>query len=262
MPAPDYLSISQIGTFMRCPMQWKLRYIDGIKTPPSAAAVKGTATHEGVESIYLEKKDTGTFSPSTAVEKAVTVIDRADGIEDWGAKGKDGARDTVAGAVSMYIREKLADKVPQDHIEGIEVEAVWSGVSPSGRMFDMKGYIDLLLRDKVVDLKTTSRKKTGRDPQHALQVGFYAMAVGKQVVELQNIVTVASPYIQIDQDSPVEILPNVRRIIGSAHDSIESAKKTGNFTANGIFHTWACSFCGYGEQGLCPDYKLRSPSHE
>lgn len=262
MPAPTHLSISQIGMFMRCPAQWMFRYIEGLTIPPSAASIKGKATHEGVELIYSEKKETGVFSPSAAVQKAVDVIDRADGIEDWGTKGKDGARDTVANSVGMYIREKLADKVPQEHIEGVEIEAFWSGVSPSGRMFDMKGYVDLLLRDKVVDFKTTSRKKTGRDPQHALQVGFYAMSLGKQVVELQNIVTVAAPYIQIDQDCPLETLPNVRRIIGSAYDAIESAKQTGNFTANGIFHTWACSFCGYGERGLCPDYKLRGTTHD
>ena len=103
MPSPDYLSISQIGTFMRCPAQWKFRYIDGIKVPPSAAAVKGTATHEGIELIYSEKQATGVYSASAAVQKAVDVIDRADGIEDWGAKGKAGARDTVAAAVGMYL---------------------------------------------------------------------------------------------------------------------------------------------------------------
>lgn len=262
MIAPPHLSISQIGMFMRCPAQWMFRYVEGIKIPPSAAMIKGTATHEGVELIYSEKKETGIFSASSAVQKAVDFIDHADGIEDWGPKGKDEARDTVARSVGCYVKEKLADRVSQDFIEGIELEAIWSGISPSGRIFEMKGYVDLLLRDRVVDFKTAGKKKSGRDPQYALQVGFYAMSMNKPAFELQTIIAVKDPYIQIDQDSPGATLPNVKRIIGTAHDAIEDAKKSGCFPSNGIFHTWACGYCGYGERGMCPDYKLRGASHD
>ena len=261
MPAPTHLSISQIGMFMRCPAQWMFRYIEGLTVPPSAASIKGKATHEGVELIYSEKKETGVFSPSSAVQKAVEFIDHADGIENWGPKGKDDARDTVAISVGHYIKEGLPDRVQQDQIEEIEKEAIWSGVSPAGRIFEMKGYADLVLRDTIIDFKTATMRKK-KDGLHALQVGFYAMSMGKENCELQTIVTTKAPGIQIDSGSLGSTLPNVKRIIGTAHDAIEDAKKSGNFPANGIFHTWACGYCGYGETGMCPDYKLRGTSHD
>jgi len=48
----DYLSYSQIDTFLICPLHYKLRYIFKIPTPASASLSFGTSIHETIKNFY------------------------------------------------------------------------------------------------------------------------------------------------------------------------------------------------------------------
>lgn len=37
----DYVSISRLNLWLKCPLAFKLRYIDGIEAPPSASQFVG-----------------------------------------------------------------------------------------------------------------------------------------------------------------------------------------------------------------------------
>ncbi len=51
-----WLSKSQIGTFLQCPMKWKFQYIDKRKSKPSAAMARGIKVHSNIESFYKNVK--------------------------------------------------------------------------------------------------------------------------------------------------------------------------------------------------------------
>ncbi|MBI4990508.1 ATP-dependent helicase [Candidatus Gottesmanbacteria bacterium] len=52
----EYLSYSQIDTFMTCPLQYKYRYILKIPVPPSAAGSFGTSMHIALQKFYEKVK--------------------------------------------------------------------------------------------------------------------------------------------------------------------------------------------------------------
>ena len=41
----DYISPSRLGTWLACPLKFKRRYLDGIRTPTSPAAFLGKVVH-------------------------------------------------------------------------------------------------------------------------------------------------------------------------------------------------------------------------
>lgn len=49
------LSQTQISTFQACPQRWKLRYVDGLKEPPSPPLTFGSAVHSGLETFYRNR---------------------------------------------------------------------------------------------------------------------------------------------------------------------------------------------------------------
>ena len=48
----DYVSASRLSLWLRCPLAFKFRYVDGIRTPPSANLFLGKRVHDGLEYYY------------------------------------------------------------------------------------------------------------------------------------------------------------------------------------------------------------------
>ena len=52
----DYFSFSQIKSYLTCPLQYKLKYIDGVETTPTPLMAAGSKTHENLADVLKEKK--------------------------------------------------------------------------------------------------------------------------------------------------------------------------------------------------------------
>ena len=55
------LSISRLNMMLRCPMQYKHRYVDGAIAPPGVALIVGKGTHRANASDLLHKMDSGSL---------------------------------------------------------------------------------------------------------------------------------------------------------------------------------------------------------
>ena len=51
----DYISPSRLNCWLSCPLKFKFRYIDGVKTPPTPALFLGRHVHGGLEHFYRHK---------------------------------------------------------------------------------------------------------------------------------------------------------------------------------------------------------------
>ena len=56
-PSVEYLSFTQIRTFLTCPLQYKYRYVLKIPVPTSAAASFGSSIHLTLQKFYERFKD-------------------------------------------------------------------------------------------------------------------------------------------------------------------------------------------------------------
>ena len=52
----DYVSPSRLTLWLKCPLAFKLRYVDGIETPPSPSQFIGRVVHAGLESWYRHRQ--------------------------------------------------------------------------------------------------------------------------------------------------------------------------------------------------------------
>ncbi len=51
----NHISATQLNMYLRCPAQYKFRYVDGIILPPKSALTKGKAVHRGQEFNYWQQ---------------------------------------------------------------------------------------------------------------------------------------------------------------------------------------------------------------
>ena len=48
----DYVSASRLNLWLKCPLAFRRRYIDGVMTPPSASLFVGKVVHDVLDGIY------------------------------------------------------------------------------------------------------------------------------------------------------------------------------------------------------------------
>lgn len=49
---PQHLSVSAVALYIRCPAQWKRRYVDRVTDPSTAAQATGIAFHKALEALH------------------------------------------------------------------------------------------------------------------------------------------------------------------------------------------------------------------
>ena len=52
----SYISASRLSLWLKCPLAWRLRYRDGIRTPTSPSLFLGKMAHFGLELAYRHRQ--------------------------------------------------------------------------------------------------------------------------------------------------------------------------------------------------------------
>ena len=52
----DYISASRLNLWLKCPLAFKFRYIDGIRTPTTPSLFIGKRTHDALEMFYRHRQ--------------------------------------------------------------------------------------------------------------------------------------------------------------------------------------------------------------
>jgi CRISPR/Cas system-associated exonuclease Cas4 (RecB family) len=253
------LSVSQVKMFQRCPMQWYFRYIQGLKVPPKSALIIGSGVHAGQENIYKSKMVDGKYNETETLDCTAEYVETADKREeiDWD-KPKGEVKDLAVLLVRTYIGEKIPDQIEQEDIESVE-KGFSVDFETDVVAFEMIGFTDLELKDKIIDFKTTGRTPKVLDPADLLQTSLYSTAKQKDKVEVQYLVKLKTPKVVIlPGPEDMTLLKDLtNKAILRTYIALENAVKTGSFEPSGITHPWACGMCGYGEKGLCKYHKFR-----
>jgi CRISPR/Cas system-associated exonuclease Cas4 (RecB family) len=257
----DHISISQINTFSMCELQYYYRYIMGLKSPPKAALTIGSAVHKGTEKIYLDIADTGRYLASVAMDVTRDHIAK-DTETDWEGitpnqlkEEKGIAVDRATKMVKAYSGSGYPDTVHQEDVEGVEVKCDKTlksdGCNTPPRII---GFTDLILKDRIVDFKTSGRSQSKATGGNVLQNGFYAYAFGKPQSEIHHMSCNAKGTSAKAVEFSVPMLPEetLLAMINNFWYKLMDLEISGNWMATGMTHQWACSFCGYGRTGKCP----------
>lgn len=241
MAERSHLSVTQLRMYLRCPLQYKFRYVDGLKIPPTSALCLGRSVHGALEDNYTQKlvtrQDlsithlTDIFSDNWE-QQAQEIL-----FEEDEKPGK--IKDQGIGMLRVYHHE-VAPKVYPVYVEhGFELPI-------PGTDRTLKGYIDLVDEDGViVDHKTTKRAMQERTVATDLQLTAYAFAYrgleGRDEAGLRFDVMVRTKNPKIQQLRATRTQQDIDRFLQLLRQ-VNRAIETGLFYPNENF---MCPSCGY-----------------
>lgn len=251
------IDFSAADMYLRCPAQYRFRYIDGLRRPPSIALTEGTSHHKAVEEDNREKMKKGRqLKPSDMVgifeetfkSGIKTAEKEADELKlslDWEGESED----KVVKRAKILLADYAANHSPKIRPTGAEERFAVRVNVPDVEEFLLYGQIDLEEGDdkdkEVADYKVTGRPRSSRDVDESLQLSVYSSVRKAKKVSIVNFVKAARPYVtRIPSSRGPQDWLWAQKVVASAVDGI----RRGAFplTAPDPM-AWWCSerFCGF-----------------
>jgi putative RecB family exonuclease len=240
-----HLSVTQIRSYLRCPLIYKFRWVDGLKVPPVSAITLGKSIHSALEMNYAQKiktkedlpveEVTDLFSDHWESEVKETVFEEG---EKPGKVKDEGINiiKTYHQDISPTIQPKVVEK---------EFELAFENVD-----YTLKGYIDLIdNKTIIIDHKTTKRSMNQNAVDTDLQLTAYALAYrtieGKKEASLRFDIMVRNKTPKIQQLTTTRTQEDFNRFL-KILAYVSKAINSGIFYPN---ENYFCGVCGYKE--LC-----------
>jgi len=167
----NYLSPSSINTYISDTPMWVARYLFGIKSSSGAGAVRGTILESVLAKKYNDKK---AFDFNLLQVEFMNKCTEAN--IDLGDVKVEKERNSLKN-FGQVIDEHFMYKNLEDYQEKVEVQF-------EDMPIPVLGYIDFRFKDKIVDLKTSTRMPYKPTEAQNRQMAFYSMAYPKSSVDL------------------------------------------------------------------------------
>ena len=166
----SYLSYSQVETFIRCPLQYKYRYILRIPVPPSAALSFGDTVHRTLRAFYEKVKQ------GTKAAKELLLELYQNQWQSLGYKDKKYEEKMKKHGVELLLEFFEKGFNPNVHVIALE-QPFKIKITPT---LSLGGKIDRIDKRtdgklEIIDYKTGSALKK-RDPKDDMQLSVYALA--------------------------------------------------------------------------------------
>jgi RecB family exonuclease len=179
----SYISPSRLALWARCPLAFRFRYVDGIKTPTSPSMFLGQRVHAGLELFYRHRQ-LGISLPAEAVTKRVDSSHEASvaeaKVEFNNAEEEENLRRQVGDLLRAYIAQ-----VPTDEARPLAVETAMEVplTDPATKQdlgVPLVGIVDLVLNaddgPTIIDFKTAARGGELLEIAHEIQLTAYSLA--------------------------------------------------------------------------------------
>ena len=166
----NYLSPSSMNTYISDMPMWVARYLFGIKSGSGAGAIRGIVQ----EAVLADKYETGKFNFNLLEMKFLDMCTEAK-IDSEDVKVEKERK--LLKNFGKIIDENFTYKNLEQYQEKVEVQF-------EDMPIPVMGYIDFRFKDKIVDLKTTTRMPSKPTEAQMRQMAFYSMAYPSNSVDL------------------------------------------------------------------------------
>ncbi|OGD18069.1 MAG: hypothetical protein A2W03_14460 [Candidatus Aminicenantes bacterium RBG_16_63_16] len=250
---PEY-SISQLGTFEQCALQYKLIYVDRIKRyEEGIEAFLGQRFHEAMERLYSERA-----FRIVSLEELLAYYERQ-WAENWHAEVKINRKERTADDYRLLGRRFIEDYYRRHHpfdegrVLGLE-KYLRFPLDAAGR-YNFKGIIDRLMRApdgafEIHDYKTGSTLPDQAQADSDRQLALYQIGVQTLWPEAKTVRLVWH-YVAFDMEMrssrTPEALERLKADLGELIDRIGAER---NFAPH---ESALCDWCPYWD--LCPAKK-------
>jgi putative RecB family exonuclease len=249
----DYISASRLNCWLSCPLKFKLRYVDGIKTPTTPSLFLGKAVHHGLEVVYRHRQLGVTLSAADATQRLEdaweTLVDE-DNMDFDSTQQETAMKEQASSLVAAYLA-----KMPPDEPKPLAVEATMEAplVDPFNGEdlgIPLLGVTDLVLPGDdgptIVDFKTSARSSAPLEVSHEIQLGAYAwlfrQLTGDQEggLEIRSLVKTKTPKIEFHGFGP-RTEAHLRRLFAVIRGYLD------DLHANRFVYRpgWGCATCDF-----------------
>jgi hypothetical protein len=246
----DYLSLSSIKLFMRCPERWRRRYIEKEIEPSSGKMVLGSAAGAALAQHYGHQMESGEgFGQEQLLDEFSSEWEERTEREEvaWGGESPGELKDSGAGALRVY-HARFAPEVEPVSVER-EIELSWPGVywkvtgfmdleDAAGRVRDYKMGKRVSQADADADLQPTTYLAARRAEGNPA-AGFTFDNMIRNKTPTADVVSTTRSELQLDLLTD-RIFTIAREIEWRCLTDTWSGAAPG---------TWFCSTCGYRD---CP----------
>jgi CRISPR/Cas system-associated exonuclease Cas4 (RecB family) len=177
----SYISPSRLNMWLRCPLAFKLRYVDGVRTATNANLFLGKQVHAGLEQYYRHRMLGIALSAEDVAVRMINGWDAAvieDAMKFATETDEVALQKQAVDLVAAYLAQIPADEpVPL----AVEVRMETPLIDPfSGEDLGIPllGVTDLIVPGSdgatIVDFKTSSRSTAPSEISHEIQLSSYA----------------------------------------------------------------------------------------
>ena len=174
----DYISPSRLNLWLRCPLAFKLRYVDGVHTPPTANLFLGKQVHDALEVFYRHRHLGVSLPIEAAVQRVADHWEVAIEEQQMRFASVDAElalQQQAQDLVRLYLQNMAdSDDTPLAVETRIE-EPLIDPASDENLGIPLLGVMDLILDGRygslIVDFKTASRAAAPFEVTHEIQLG-------------------------------------------------------------------------------------------
>ncbi|MFJ1754020.1 RecB family exonuclease [Kitasatospora sp. NPDC088134] len=259
---PTGLSPSRAGDFMTCPLLYRLRVIDRLPEPPSAAATRGTLVHAVLERLFDQPPQART--PERAHELVAPQWERL--LEERPELAELFPDDPAGLAGWLADAGKLVDRwfrlEDPTRLHPVERELYVETALESGLL--LRGYIDRVDvapsgEVRLVDYKTGRAPSRDFEGKAMFQMKFYALVVWRWkgvVPKRLQLVYLGGGGDVVTYDPDEADLLAVERKLEALWEAVTAAVDSGDFPAT---RNRLCDWCDH--KASCPEFGGTPPPY-
>ena len=258
----EYVSPSRLGWWVRCPLAFKFRYLDGIKTPTTPSLFLGKICHAALERSYRHRQ------LGISVEVADIIARLAD---SWGQVADEEDMKFESAAEEQALQKQAGDLVtaylayvpaagPRPLAVETSVEATLVDPTTGEDLgIPLLGIMDLVLDDPagpvIADFKTSAKSAEPLEITHEIQLTSYSYLFRhcaqrqEAGLEIRSLVKTKTPKIEFHR-YPARTEGHLRRLLAIIREYLD-ALDAGRFNFRPGFN---CGFCDYRD-GPCRQWQ-------
>lgn len=205
----DYISPSRLNLWLRCPLAFKLQYIDGVRTPTTPSLFLGKAVHDGLEIVYRHRQLCADLPAAEIARRMLDGWDELVAKESMSfdsAAEEDSLKQQALALVAAYM-DHVADTLEIALAVETSMEAPLIDPDTGENLgIPLTGIVDLVVDDRagplIIDFKTAAKSSPPFEITHEIQLSSYAYLFRQTTgdeeggLEIRSLVKTKTPKIE------------------------------------------------------------------
>lgn len=204
----DYVSASRLNLWLRCPLAFRLRYIDRVPSKTTPSLFTGKTVHRGLEIHYRHRQLGIRLEPADVIRRMQETWDTA--VADDGMTFNSVADEEALKAKTGYLVGAYLNHVPSDEPVPVLVETSLEAplIDPANGEdlgIPLLGIVDLVMDNSdgpvITDFKTAAKSTSPSEISHEIQLSgysyLYRQIIGSEEagLEIRSLVKTKTPQI-------------------------------------------------------------------